>query len=76
MKNTGRCPKCASNEIRVSRRRTWATMIQLNRTVFGAVYTSWFICTSCGFVETWVENKSDLDKVREKVDSDTLRAAK
>ena len=42
-------------------------MIPLNLTVFGAVYTSWFICTSCGFVESWVENKGDLDKVRWKV---------
>lgn len=42
-------------------------MIPLKRTVFGAVHTSWFICTSCGFVETWVERKEDLQKIREKL---------
>lgn len=49
------------------RRRMWGTMIPTNRTVFGAVYTSWFICTSCGFVETWVESKKDLEKIRAKL---------
>ncbi|HET8773607.1 MAG TPA: zinc ribbon domain-containing protein [Thermoanaerobaculia bacterium] len=67
MKSSGVCPKCHSNEIRVMRRRMWATMIPLNFTVFAAAYTSWFICTSCGFVETWVESKQDLDKIREKL---------
>jgi hypothetical protein len=49
------------------RRRMWGTMIPTNSTIFGAVYTSWFICTSCGFVETWVESKKDLEKIREKL---------
>lgn len=42
-------------------------MIPLNFTVFGAVYTTWFICASCGFVETWVEHEEDLEKVRAKL---------
>ena len=67
MKNTGICPKCTSTDIRVHRRKVWATMIPLNRTVFKAVYTSWFICTTCGFVETWVESKKDLEKIRDKL---------
>lgn len=67
MKKTGVCPKCASNDIRVMRRRIYATMIPLKRTLFGAAYTSWFICTSCGFVETWVERKEDLERIREKL---------
>ena len=35
--------------------------------VFGAVYSSWFVCVSCGFVENWIEDKKHLDKVRDKV---------
>jgi hypothetical protein len=42
-------------------------MIPLKRIVFRAVYTSWFICTSCGFVETWVERNADLERIREKL---------
>jgi len=42
-------------------------MIPTNRSVFGAVYTSGFICTTCGFVETWVESKKDLEKIRAKL---------
>jgi hypothetical protein len=42
-------------------------MIPMNRTIFAAVYTSWFVCTSCGFVETWVEDEKDLERVREKL---------
>jgi len=42
-------------------------MLPLNITVFGAVYTSWFICTVCGFMETWVERREDLDRIREKL---------
>ena len=67
LKNSGRCPKCTSTDIRVMRRRMWATMIPLNLTVFRAAYTSWFICTVCGFVETWVERPDDLARIREKL---------
>ena len=69
MKNTGVCPKCASTEIRVLRKRTWGMLIQLNRTIFGAAYSSWFICVSCGFVETWVESQKDLEKIARKLSS-------
>jgi len=44
-------------------------MIQLNRTAFGAAYSSLFICVSCGFVETWVESREDLEKIARKLSS-------
>ena len=50
------------------RRRIWATMIPVGASVFGAVYTSWFICVSCGFVEAWVEPKEGLEKLRKRLD--------
>jgi hypothetical protein len=34
-----------------------------------AVYSSWFICVSCGFIETWIERQEDLEKVRRKLES-------
>lgn len=45
----------------------WGTMIPLTRTILSAVYTSWFICGSCGFVENWIEDAQDLEKVRRKI---------
>ena len=45
----------------------WGTMVPTNSTVFGAVYTSWFICTNCGFAETWVERKEDREKIKKKL---------
>jgi hypothetical protein len=42
-------------------------MLPLGGTVFGAVYTSWFVCGACGFVESWLEKEKDLDKVRRKL---------
>lgn len=67
MKNTGVCPKCSSSDIRVSRRKIPATQIPMGITLFGAVYTSWFLCAACGFVETWVEDPADLQRIREKL---------
>lgn len=67
LKNTGVCPKCASKDIRVSKRKIPASLIPVNRTLFGAAYTSWFICANCGFVETWVESQKDLEKIRKKL---------
>lgn len=68
MKRTGVCPKCSSTEIRVLRKRkTAGNMIPIRRNVFGAVYGTWFICVSCGFVEMWVEDNDDLAKIRDKV---------
>ena len=66
MKTTGVCPKCASTDLRVLRQRTWSSLIPTGLTVFQAVYTSKFICTSCGYVETWIENKKDLAKIQQK----------
>ena len=81
MKKTGICPKCASTEIRILRQRTWGTLIPTSNIflrsiiysriggVLGAVYSSWFICLSCGFMETWIERDEDLAKIREKLNA-------
>lgn len=69
LKNTGACPKCASTDIRTSRRRAWGAMMPIGLTIFSVVYMSWFICPSCGFVETWIERKKDLARIRETLPS-------
>jgi hypothetical protein len=40
-------------------------MMPIGLTIFSAVYTSWFVCGSCGFVETWIERKEDLARICE-----------
>ena len=49
------------------RRRIWGTIIPVGITIFGAAHSTWFICVSCGFVETWVESREDLEKIRGKL---------
>ena len=68
MKKTGVCPKCSSTDIRVLKRRIWGTIIPVSSTIFGAAYSRWFICASCGFNETWVEDEKSLEKIRKKLD--------
>lgn len=45
----------------------WPNMIPLGRTVFGAAYSQWFVCSSCGFVEMWVADEKDLLRIRKKL---------
>jgi predicted nucleic-acid-binding Zn-ribbon protein len=67
VKTTGVCPKCGSTDLRIDRRPTWANMIPAGRSVFRAVYTSKFICASCGYVEMWIEREKDLAKIQKKL---------
>ena len=67
LKRTGKCPKCASTDIRVARRRTLGTMIPVSALLLKAVFTSWLVCASCGFVEAWIECEGDLEWVRVKL---------
>lgn len=69
MKKSGTCPKCAGKDIRISRQRMWGTIIPVGSTVFGAAYSSLYICASCGFVESWVEQEKDLEKIRKRLGS-------
>lgn len=67
MKLTGVCPKCRSTDIRTKTGRMWPNMIPLGRTVFGAAYSQWFVCSSCGFVEMWVADEKDFLRIRKKL---------
>lgn len=53
MKNTGICPKCGSNSVIVTNQ-----LIQRGlRSNFAPLN---YICTQCGYVEVWVEEKDIL----------------
>lgn len=68
MLNSGKCPKCGSDA--VARKRgspilnSWSR-VSVNITSLD-IWITKCICTDCGFIEEWVENKSDLQRFKEK----------
>ena len=70
MKNTKTCPKCHSNDIvRIEgqiRAHGSGNNIPTGFAVWSAVKVTRFLCLNCGFSEEWVEDREDLEKLREK----------
>lgn len=67
MKNSGECPKCGSTAI--ARKRGSPVLNSWSRVSVNLrsldIWVTKFICTECGFIEEWVENKNDLRKFKE-----------
>lgn len=71
VKNTGRCPKCDSQEI--FRAPGWtANYASGNYVVIARGLLVWtkakvarYVCTKCGFCEEWVDEEMELEKVRQ-----------
>ena len=65
MKNSHSCPKCHSSEIAkipggFSQSQSYLTI------GFSTVYMDRYVCTHCGFLEIWIRNEKDLDKIAKK----------
>ena len=70
MKNTGICPKCDSiNSVRIPG-QTGAVGIGNNISIGSVIPTlvdvSRYLCSECGFVEEWIVDKEDIEKVVKK----------
>ena len=69
MKEGKRCPKCGSKEIiRVpdDAHRYLANSICITGLVtVKRIPITRYVCHECGYVENWVENRHELDKIRE-----------
>jgi predicted nucleic-acid-binding Zn-ribbon protein len=74
MKNTGKCPKCGGTEIievpgsgleGMNGNCSW---IQIGA-FRSQVWLKRFVCGSCGFSEEWIDDKSDIEKLRNKYGS-------
>jgi len=67
MKNTRKCPKCGSTDIRIVEGHAGAygsgNNIPLGATIFSAVPVNRYICCRCGFTEEWLD-KGDLERVK------------
>lgn len=65
MKNTKKCPKCGSHNIRVfkfSLKNPQGQTIFTGTLGFTRIKLDRYVCGSCGYVEAWV-SEDDLPKV-------------
>ena len=58
---SGLCPKCNGTEIRVVENTATEVAISLGWTA--TVFLNYYVCTDCGFVELFVQDKSLLPKL-------------
>ncbi|VYU30152.1 hypothetical protein [Clostridium tertium] len=66
MKNNKVCPKCSSNKILRIEGTTGVYGVGNNIPagfLKGTVNVSRYLCCNCGFIEEWVEDKSDIEKL-------------
>ena len=62
MKN-GTCPKCNVQEIYVNTTETHGIHVPLGRDF---VFTEEYVCSTCGYLEFYVQHKADLQRVSER----------
>lgn len=71
MRNANACPKCGSRRIvRVPddpRRHASGNNIYTTRaTLLGKIPVIRYVCRDCGYVENWVEERRELEKLAER----------
>ena len=54
MKNTGICPKCGSTDVHRALHSNSNSIRPVEGSLMAAVYTTHYVCRSCGYVEEWV----------------------
>ena len=63
MKNMGKCPKCGGNEILPVRSDNVSNIVSGMR-FLTAIFSTRFVCAGCGYVEEWIEDAADIQKLR------------
>lgn len=71
MKNTGLCPKCGSDRItRIPDNGRYAggnnIYLRCTAALRGRIPVIRYVCCGCGYVEEWVEEKKDLERIAER----------
>ena len=64
MKNSGNCPKCKSNNISEIKSDSLGARISTGALSIASV--SYYVCCQCGYVEEWITEKKDLEKISDK----------
>ena len=70
MKNTKICMKCNSKDILLipGKHNGFGNgnIIIVGSSSIGAVKVSRYLCCECGYSEEWIDNKNDIEKLRNK----------
>jgi predicted nucleic-acid-binding Zn-ribbon protein len=61
---TGKCPKCNSRDI--YKKSTYSQRSNLSVSTFKQARLEDYVCTKCGYIETYVLKEDDLKKIRDK----------
>ena len=66
MKNVNKCTKCGSIEVlRVKgQSQGYGPGNNLQLSLFSQVLVSKYVCCTCGFIEDWIDNPQNMEKVR------------
>lgn len=69
MKNTNKCPKCGSgNIVRIpdnpNRHASGNNIYVTTMTLIGKIPVIRYVCCDCGYVENWVEEKEELERIK------------
>jgi len=64
MKNSNTCPKCNSSYIAKIKSDSLGSRISTG--TFSIAQTSYYVCCSCGYTESWIDNQDDLEKIKGK----------
>ena len=64
MKNSEICPKCKSNNI--SEIKSDSLGARISTGALSIANVSYYICCQCGYVEEWITDKKDLEKISDK----------
>jgi hypothetical protein len=62
MRNTKACPKCKSHDIVVIPSSVGAYV----GAVIPMIRVSHYLCGSCGFIEEWVDDPKELERIKKK----------
>lgn len=70
MKNTGICPKCGARDVvrvpdQARRHASGNNIYTTTLTLAGKIPVIRYVCCACGYVENWVEQRSELNQIRQ-----------
>lgn len=70
MRNTGICPKCSSRDIlripdQSGRYASGNNIYTTKWTLLGKIPVIRYICLDCGYVENWVEEPAQRERLRQ-----------
>ena len=68
MKNTKKCPKCASQliiKIGGLDKTSSGNNFPIRLSIFKAIQVTRYLCGNCGFSEEWIDNDEDISKIKE-----------